>query len=225
METIKNKFKAIIFDMDGTIINTEAAWRQVNLELLAHYGITDLSHDQKELLQTFSGMALSKVVGLMKEHFALEHDHQIIINKKIELANQKLAGNLEFIEGFQAFHAKLQGINMPTGVATNALPENLAAIAQHMRLDKMFGENLYCIAHVDYKAKPDPAVFLHTAAMLGVKPEECVVFEDSIHGFMAAKAAGMKCIAIKNALNSHLLEHVHDAISTYHEAEDALKRL
>jgi len=84
---------------------------------------------------------------------------------------------------------------------------------------------MYCVADVNFVPKPDPAIFLHSASQLGVKPEDCVVFEDSIFGFNAAKAAGMKCIGIKNELNLKHLDKVNDAIENYYQAEDALKKI
>jgi beta-phosphoglucomutase-like phosphatase (HAD superfamily) len=68
-------------------------------------------------------------------------------------------------------------------------------------------------------------MFLHAAAMLGVNPEECVVFEDSKIGFEAAQKAGMLCIAIKNNHNKDLLHQVAHAIEHYHDAHQALKDL
>jgi beta-phosphoglucomutase len=225
MEEFKNKIKAIIFDMDGTIIKTEDAWQKITLGLLAQYGINDLTEDQKALLQSFSGMGMKSVAEQLKLHFNLEHDLETIIMHKTTLANKVLADHIEFIEGFELFHARLQELNIPTSIATNAMPDNLQALSQQLGFERFFGANLFSQADVNYRAKPDPALFLHAAEMLGVKPEECLVFEDSMPGFMAARAAGMKCIAIKNDLNHSFLENVHEAIENYHEAEEALKKI
>jgi len=94
-----------------------------------------------------------------------------------------------------------------------------------MSLYKFFGANLYCIEDVGNKAKPKPDIFLHTAKKLNVTPSECIVFEDSLFGFQAARAAGMKCIAIKNSINQNNLKLVQQAISSYHEAEAALSKI
>ena len=226
MEPFNTKIKAIIFDMDGTIIKTEDAWRQVNLELLAHYGFTQFSPEQQAVIDSFHGMAaLITVVTLIKEHFNIDDSVELIIAKKIEIANRKLADHVEFVEGFKEFHNRLSSMAIPTSIATNAVPENLEGLAQRLDFGKFFGTNMYCAAHVGNKPKPDPALFLHAAQMLGVKPEECLVFEDSAYGFQAAQAAGMKCIAIKTSYNEHLLDQVNDAIMTYHEAEEAIKKL
>ena len=225
MEQVKNKIKAIIFDMDGTIIKTEAAWQKITINLLRHYGIGELTTEQQDLLKSFSGMAMASVAAQIKLHFNITDDVETIIMHKMVIANEVFADHVEFIEGFELFHARLQEFNIPTSIATNAMPDNLHTLNKKLGFERFFGINLYSQADVNYRPKPDPALFLYAAEKLGVKPEECLVFEDSMPGFLAARAAGMKCIAIKNDLNHHFLEHVHDSIANYHEAEDVLKKI
>ena len=165
------------------------------------------------------------VVKALKEYFKLDSTHEMIIAHKIDLANKQFASNLHFIEGFQDFHKKLQEAKIPMGLATNAIPENLNEIARRLNFEELFNGHVYSIANLGYKAKPDPTLFLYAAEKLGVSPDECVVFEDSLAGFMAAKAANMTCIAIKNRFNGHLLEHVHDSIVNYDEATEMLAKI
>jgi len=225
MEEIKGRIKAIIFDMDGTIIKTEELWRQVNRALLAKYGITTFTAEQEAIFCSFAGMAMINVARRMKEEFKLDDSLETIMISKLEIANELFDRHIEFIDGFEVFHAKLRDLKIPTSIATNAMKANLVPIAQKLEFEKFFGGHVYCPADVQDRPKPDPALFLHAAERLGVKPEECIVFEDSVPGFAAAQAAGMKCIAIKNALNADVLDQVHDAIDSYHEAEDVLKKI
>jgi beta-phosphoglucomutase-like phosphatase (HAD superfamily) len=225
MDFIKNKIKAIIFDMDGTIIKTEDIWQGVVTNFLAEAGITNFSNKDKFFLDSLSGMGLSDASKAVKKHFALLHEVDAIVARKITLANESLVKKVDFIEGFEFFHEKLRNSNIPSSIATNARPENLSELRKLLKFERFFGENIYCVAHVNYVAKPDPALFFHAAKQLGVKPEECLVFEDSIYGFQAARAAGMKCIAIKNQYNSHLLDQVSGAIENYFEAEAMLKKI
>lgn len=225
MDQIKNKVKAIIFDMDGTIIQTEHIWKQVTIDVLAYNGINSFDEEGTKLLKSFSGMNMTNVVKKLKEHFGLEKTIDEIVRYKMALAQSYFQNQVEFIEGFELFHGHIARYEIPSGIATNATADDLANFSKKMNFEKFFGSNLYCIEHVDNKPKPDPALFLHTAEKLGAKPEECVVFEDSVFGFQAAQAAGMKCIAIKNDLNQEHLVHVHDAIENYHEAIDALKKI
>jgi len=189
-------------------------------------GITTFTATQEKFLDSLTGMGLKEASIGIKEHFNLKDSVEDILALKVSLANNYHSNStVEFIEGFEEFHKKLTTHSIPSGIATNAHPHNLEGIVKAMKLDQFFGNNIYCVAHVDYKSKPDPALFLHTAKMLGVNPEDCVVFEDSIHGFLAAKAAGIKCIAVKNKSNTNLLHHADDVIETYHQAEEVLKRI
>lgn len=225
MEEIKKRIKAVIFDMDGTIVDTERIWKQVTLDVLDHYGIQVSDAEKAHFLGQLAGIGLDNAIKIMKDTFNLQQSHEEIRKYKIVCADRHFAATVPFIDGFELFHRKLQQFSISTSIATNATPENLKQIDQRVGLGAFFGSNMYCVADVGYKAKPDPAVFLHSAEKLGVTPDQCIVFEDSMYGFQAAKAAGMKCIAIKNATNAHLLDQVHGAIDSYHEAEDALKKI
>jgi beta-phosphoglucomutase-like phosphatase (HAD superfamily) len=225
MENLKEKIKAVIFDMDGTIILTDHIWSEVVREYLYEKGVRVFTAKDVQYLDSMSGMSMKSAAKSVKLHFGLPHNADEIAARKMELANIRFRKGVKFIEGFEQFHKLLRDNGIPSGIGTNATPENLEPLKESMKFHTFFGEHIYGIAHVNYVAKPDPTLFLHVAAKLGVKPEECIVFEDSIYGFQAAKAAGMKCVAIKSPNNHHLLEHAHAAIDTYHEAIDALKKL
>lgn len=226
MLSIKNKLKAVIFDMDGTIIQTDHIWGEVEREQLYELGIRAFSQHDSEFLASLSGMSTKFASKALKKHFGLhETDSESMTIRTMELANEHFKRGVQFIHGFEDFHEKLRTTGIPSGIGTNALPINLNPLRESMKFSRFFGEHIYCIADVNFIPKPDPTLFLFVAKQLGVKPEECIVFEDSIYGFQAAKAAGMKCIAIKGPNNHHLLDHAHAAIDSYDEAIDALKKI
>ncbi|KKQ10908.1 MAG: HAD-superfamily hydrolase, subfamily IA, variant 3 [candidate division TM6 bacterium GW2011_GWF2_36_6] len=225
MNELKHKVKAVIFDMDGTIVKTEHIWGKVVIDVLAECGIRTLNDEQKSQLQSLSGVGMEYSCRFVKEKFGLKQSSQELLDRKVALAHEYFDKHLEFIEGFELFHSKLQLVNIPTSIATNADKLSLSRISNKLQFERFFGTNMYCVADVNNVAKPDPALFLHAALQLGAKPEECIVFEDSLVGFAAAKAAGMKCIGIKNALNQSHLDKVHHAIQDYLEAEEAIKKV
>lgn len=225
MKHIKHKIKAIIFDMDGTIIKSEQVYDKVVLDLLKEKGIFEISSDKLAVWSSLAGMSLNNASGVLKKLFELEDEIEHLVERQVEIANKYLGEKVNFIEGFEAFHKELREHNIPTAIATNAYPANLLKIDETINLQQFFGKHLYSVGHVNFVAKPDPKIFIHAAEQLGVKPEECIVFEDSVHGFNAAKAAGMKCIAIKNERNAELLHMVHEAIEHYGEAIEALKKI
>ena len=211
--------------MDGTIVKTEHIWDQVTDSALSKFDIKLSPEERAEFLGKLTGMGMKDASATLKKTFGLPDSVEEIINLKLALANMHFESRLEYMDGFEEFQRKLVSNHIPNGIATNAHPNNLETINKTMNFTDKFGEYVYCIAHVNFKAKPDPALFLHTAQKLGAKPDECVVFEDSMHGFNAAKSAGMKCIAVKNDRNMHLLDHATNAISDYHEAEDVLSKI
>lgn len=226
MKNIKNRFKAVLFDMDGTIIKSEHIWQEANLVLLKNKGFETFTSHQQAVLDSFSGIGLIPSVTKLKEAFNLSESVEELINQKQAITATLFDEHaIEFIDGFENFHSVLREHEILSCVATNADEHFLGKISERLNFQKFFGENLFSISHIGNKAKPDPAIFLHAAEKLGVQPSECIVFEDSLFGFMAAKAAGMKCIAIQSSTNMDKLHHVDHSIESYHHALEALNKV
>jgi beta-phosphoglucomutase len=227
---MNNKIKAVIFDMDGTILNTEHVYNKVRQDFLLLHGAPVLTPEEQKLLaKRCSGLGVKEFIKLLKADFRLQASVEELHSSYLDISDKRIyhsETSIDYVPGFDFFHQQISLAGLPSSIATNhSSPEKLQKLIDRTLLEKFFGNHIYCTAHVDFKAKPDPALFLHAAKQLGVNPEECVVFEDSFPGFKAAKAAGMKCIAIKTDYNLHVLDHVHDAIDDYHQAEAAVRAL
>lgn len=222
---IKKRIRAIIFDMDGTIIKSDRVYDESVVALLKDKGVTDIPREKLAVYQNLAGVSLKEAAKVLKDLFDLDDEVQALAEELVVAANKFIGTNINFVAGFEFFHEQLRLNGISSAIATNSHPVNLKKIDESINLKKFFGEHMYCVGDVNYLAKPDPALFKHAAEKLGVKPEECVVFEDSAPGFNAAKAAGMKCIAIKHEHNQNFLDLVHHAISDYQEAIDALEKI
>lgn len=225
MNTIKKKFEAVIFDMNDTIVKTANIGLKLTQGILKSYDI-EFTHDQlTDFSQGTAGLGSKEICIALKKYFSIPGSIDTILSKRLALASDIYQSCIEYIDGFEDFQHKLTTYNIPNAIATNAHPTPLEVIKKTMKLSDKFGEHIYSIALVDFKAKPDPSIFLYTAQQLGAKPEKCVVFEDSLEGFKAARSAGMKCIAIQNNENKHLLDYATTSISSYYEAEDVLNKI
>lgn len=209
------KYKAIIFDMDGTIVNTEKIWEEATRRLLESKGIEYTGALKKELSVQLAGLATHKSCKLIKEKVQLPDDLDDLIREKSNLAHSLYLQGVEFIPGFEEFHKKVAARSLKTAIATSACAKTLALTDQALQLQQFFGEHLYGISCVGGVCKPDPAIYLYAADKLGIHPHECIAIEDSAHGIAAARAAGMYCIGIKTSHDKNQTRDAHHAIDSY----------
>lgn len=211
-------YKAIIFDMDGTIVSTEVVWQLATQHILNKY-TNHLSQEKKDEIKTFlKGLALYESCKYLAGHAITETCPQQILNEKLQLAHEMYeTHSVSFIPHFSEFHGKATGHGLKTAIATNAITSTVEKTLNQLPLQDFFAEHIYNIDMVNKVCKPNPAIFLHAAQNIGIDPEQCIVIEDSVHGIRAAKAAGMYCIAINTGNDRHLLHEADEIVDCYKE--------
>ncbi len=210
-------YKAIIFDMDGTIIETEHIWRQARNFLITSRGITLTPDMDQELAQRCAGRSMRDCCTIIKDIANIPDSIDTLIREKHELSCSLYEHHVRFIHGFADFHNKTVIRQLKTAVATNANDQTVRITNKKLNLEQFFGEHIYNISHVFMNGKPHPAIYLHAAEKLEIEPANCIAIEDSASGIQAAKSAGMFCIGINTAKKPELLHAADMIINAYHE--------
>ena len=213
--------KAIIFDLDGTIIDSEHIWKHATNQLIINKGGNVDEQTLKELNILLCGLAMHKSCAAIKDVLKLPDTVASLMAEKTAIASSLYTREIKFINGFIRFHQTVVSGQFKTGIATNADDTTLEISKKSLKLEQYFGDHIYNISHVNNVCKPDPALYLHTAQKLDVRPYECVAIEDSAHGIAAAQAAGMFCIGITTSSNQNQTEKADLIIDAYHEIDIA----
>lgn len=180
---------AVIFDMDGVLVDSEPLLFEAERILLAELG-AELTEETKK---PFIGLGGHEVLQVLLDHFGLEADVAALGRHKreiyLELA-RTVPGFAPTAELARALHAD----RIPLAIASGSTPEGIAICLAAIGLTEQFPIQV-SVSSVA-RGKPAPDVFLAAAGQLGVDPAHCLVIEDAIHGVQAAHAAGMRVIAI-----------------------------
>ncbi len=211
------KYKAIIFDMDGTIIDTENIWKEANRELITRRGIPFTPEIEQELAERLRGSALSRSCQIIKELVQLDDHLDNLIVEKARIANSLYEEGITFIEGFVEFHKQVLAHDLKTAIATNAVDSTVDITKRALKLEEFFKEHIYNITHVNNVPKPHPDLYLYVAEQFNLDPDDCIAIEDSAHGIAAAKDAGMLCLGINTSKNRDQLKRSDIIIEGYHE--------
>ena len=188
--------KAIIFDLDGVIIDSNPAIVTFWNHWANQFGF-DLTQDM--ILQWVYGR---KVTATIDGLFSFTNQEQQNTIKEAGYAFDA-AMHPTGIEGVQDFVQTLKALDFPRGVATSSHKERMEQMLERVGLPHHFEYSI--TAHDVQKGKPDPEPYLKMAEKLRFAPSECVVFEDAISGVQSAIAAGMTCIGIGNQLTAKSL--------------------
>ncbi len=190
--------KAIIFDMDGLLVDSEPYWK---IAEKICFGKLGLQLDD-ELLRQVMGFRLSEVVEHWynyqawgeKNFEAVEADVLSTVKQLIQENANALPGVIQTLE-----LCKTNGFKI--ALASSSAMSLIDVVVDKLNIRQYF--DLLVSAEFEPYGKPHPSVFLTTAKQLNVLPTECLIFEDSVNGMIAAKAARMQCIVVPEAEKQH----------------------
>jgi beta-phosphoglucomutase family hydrolase len=189
---------AVIWDMDGVLVDTGEFHFQVWQEILGRY---DVPFDRERFRQTFGMNNLEFLQLILGERFNPQVAAEISISKEAQL-RRKIRGRLQPFSGVMSLLKELHTMQIPQALASSAPLANIKAILVEIALEKFFQET---VSAEHMPGKPDPAVFLEASRRLNVPPERCLVIEDALPGVQAALNAGMRCLAVATTNPSEAL--------------------
>jgi len=181
---------AVIFDMDGVLVNSNPFHLRKWVELLREHGIP---FEEEKLAEIVLGPPNEVTFQRYFGHLTPEEMHKL--SEELEARfRQTIGPHARPLPGVVRLLDECRANGMTMAVASAAISRNVNFIITALKLRPYF-RTVLSVNEITH-AKPDPEIYLKTAAKLGVKPSACVVCEDSFVGIAAAKAAGMKCLAI-----------------------------
>lgn len=185
--------KAVLFDLDGTLVDSMWMWTDIDVEYLGKYGYELPPELQKEI----EGMSFSETAVYFKKRFSLPQSLDEIKAEWIEMAKYKYAHEVPMKPGALSFLRYLKEQGIRAGIATSNSRELLDAVMDSLGLDQYIDCNMTsCEAGA---GKPAPDIYLKVAKRLGVSPEECLVFEDTPAGIQAGHNAGIRVCAMEDS--------------------------
>lgn len=197
---ILDNFDAIIFDLDGTLVDSMWLWKDIDIEYLSRFGIAYNEKLQSEI----EGKSFTETAIYFKENFGITDTIEKIKNDWNEMAYLKYKEQVSLKTGALEFLKLLKEKGKKLGIATSNSTQLTEVCLNSLDISSLFD---VVITGSDIKTgKPAPDIYLENAKRLKVLPERCLVFEDIPVGIMAGKNAGMKTCAVADEYSRDLTD-------------------
>ncbi len=200
--------KGLIFDLDGTLLDSMPAWNQLLDNMLLKRGITP----PPDLLDRTKTLGLENATGMVLEEFGLDDDPTEVYQMFQDEMEYQYCNVIPLKAGVQEFLDAMNGV-IPMAIATATSHALVEKVLEHHHLTEYF-QSITTVAEVGI-GKHNPKVFLTAAEKLGLPANECVVFEDSLTAVRSANIVGFYTVAIHEATNQHEQEALKAEANLY----------
>jgi HAD superfamily hydrolase (TIGR01509 family) len=201
--------KCIIFDLDGTLIDSMWLWKQIDIDYLAQFGISLPESLQDEI----EGKSFTETALYFKERFNLEDEIETIMSVWNQMAGVYYMEKVTLKPHVKTFLEQLRTSGIKLGIATSNSKELVTRIVERFDLNHYFS-SIRTSCEVG-NGKPSPDVYLKVAEDLEVEPSDCLVFEDVINGVKAGQSAGMKVCVIYDEFSVKVKTELEDLADYY----------
>ena len=198
-ELLKGK-KAILFDLDGTLVDSMWMWKQIDIEFLGRYGYECPETLQKDI----EGMSFSETAVYFQETFQIPLSLDEIKACWTRMSIDKYRYEVPMKPGALDFLKFCKENGIRTGIATSNGKEMVDAVIEAHQIGRYL--DVITTACEVKAGKPEPDIYLEVAKRLSVDPSECLVFEDIPAGILAGKRAGMQVIAVEDDFSRAMKE-------------------
>lgn len=191
MAQAKAPIRALIFDMDGTMIDSMPSHQQSWIEFARRHGI---QMDVLEMTRRTTGRTGTECMGELFGRAMTPAEALPFVREKEAIYREHFAPIFAEVAGFKAFAQAALARGLLVGVGTAGDAANVDFVFSHLELEPQ--PRVVIRGDMGLAGKPDPAIFLEAARQLGCEPTECIVFEDAPFGIEAAKRGGMRAVGI-----------------------------
>lgn len=190
-----SEFSAILFDMDGVLVDSYDAWISADKEFLREYAVDPSG----SLYAQFHGSSILGVYEILSETRNMPESYEVFRSRRVSFVNEEIYKTVSLMPGALAFLEHVTS-RLPSALASASEREWVETALMQNNITHHFGA-IVSATDVNGKGKPAPDIFLKAAEKLGIAPEECLVLEDSHNGILAGKRAGMIVGAYDNGRN------------------------
>jgi len=208
------KVEALIFDMDGTMIDSMPWHARSWVEFVARHG---LALDVSDILARTTGRTGTECMRELFERELSDAECQALVHEKEEIYRAMFSDNFTEVAGFSAFAKAAVARGLKVAVGTAGDRHNIEFAMSRLKMDPL---PLAIVGGDEgFAGKPTPEIFLEAARRIGVAPERCIVFEDAPFGIEAARRGGMRAVAVCSTHTAAELAgpHVIAAVRDYDE--------
>lgn len=186
------KMEAVIFDMDGVLIDSEPLWRRAEVQVFGKFGI----QITEEMCFQTTGMRVDEVVRFWSERLGNPETDpwELIEREMVDEVIRLVHLHAEPMHGVLDLLSELQRRNVPLALCSSSPTRLIEGVLDALKIERFF--SVVQSAEKEEFGKPHPAVYLKAATKLGISPDRCVAIEDSVNGCISAKAAKMKVVSV-----------------------------
>jgi beta-phosphoglucomutase family hydrolase len=209
---------AVIFDLDGTLIDNNSFHLKTWKIYLKKIG-KDIS--EKAYRENINGRTNKDALEYIYNKKMTDDEAMVFALEKEALYRDIYCPHIKPVDGLLELLEVLHNLDIPMAIATSGIPVNIDFMFEHIPIKQYF-KIVVNSSHIS-KGKPDPEIYLKTASLLKIPPKNCLVFEDAVVGVNAARAAGMKVIAITTTQSKEELKDADMIIKDF-KAENFFKQ-